>query len=206
MAMDEEQGPRRLAGPLHPQTQRLADLNLVPEQAPEVPGDLARRGPVVVVVPVEARQAVPALGECGLELQDRAVALNHALGVLLPQLLGIAEDEQLVARLQVVAERGGICVLAAPKVVRRVADALVVVGEDDYPLAGRVERLLVRSPKRRLEAFPDGLQVLGVEWGGYGTAHGSPPLLIPMRSVNSESKTPVELNRSYTRSQSFQRG
>ncbi len=91
----------------------------------------------------------PGAVELGLEAQDVLVGREHAVGPVLPQLLDVAEHDEPVARLQVVAERGGVCALAAQEVVRTVTGPLVVVGEDDEP--GRAEAELEPGRGRVVE-------------------------------------------------------
>jgi hypothetical protein len=84
------------------------------------------------VVAEEARQP-RAVHERLLEVGAVGVAGQDLADVVLPQLLDVAQQVELVATLEVPAERGAVGRLAALEVVRAVAGAAVQVGEDHEP-------------------------------------------------------------------------
>ena len=113
-----------------------------------------------------AIEAAHAVAELGFEREDPVVALHDLARAVLPQLLDVAEEPQLVACLQVPPERGAVRALAAPEVVRPVPAAAVVIAEHDGPQGGQVD---IRPP---------GVAVC------FGQA-GADPLGIPHRATPS---------------------
>jgi hypothetical protein len=65
------------------------------EDTVQVLCDLPLRRPLIVVVAVEALEAVARAEEAGLEGENVAVAVDYVLGVLLPQLLPILGTKSL---------------------------------------------------------------------------------------------------------------
>ena len=146
VAVDQEEHAERRVAVEDPELERLEHLD-AGQQRVEVGLDLAGVTPVDVVVAEEARQA-GAVQERLLELRAGGVAGQHLADVVLPQLLDVAQEEELVAALEVPAERSAVGRLAALEVVGAVAGAAVQVGEDRRGAAARAARRACRRPRR----------------------------------------------------------
>ena len=88
--------------------------------------------------------------------------LHDLARAVLPQLLYIAEQPKLVARLQVPAQRGAVRALAAPEVIRPVPVAAVVVAEHDGAKVGQIDVPTPGVPVCLRQPGADPLGVSGV--------------------------------------------
>jgi hypothetical protein len=117
----------------------LVDLDIGTEDGPQVTVAMARALPVDVVVAPDADVA-PRVHEPLLERELLGVLLDDARGVVLPELLGVAQHDEPVATAEVVRERRPVGPLGAVVVVGAVARPAVLVGEDRQAQVGQLRR------------------------------------------------------------------
>src|SRR3990172_545709 len=153
MAVHQQQGTARRAVGAHGQAQPFVNVH-TGQEGTQMPPDRSLRGPLVVVVPVDANVAIAGV-KLAFQLERVGIGLDDSPGCGLPQLLHVTQQDQRVPLFQIVAERRVVRPFTLPKVVRAVPLAPMLIGKDDVAIRGSVEGQLLGPVEGAVQSTED---------------------------------------------------